>query len=354
MTSRGASARLADLEAERERLRAECTLLFDQKRAIEIQMQEIHERLQWLDDRIDGNAGDDGDVDDGSGPVILTRPDEVSETHVTFEVDGAACSPCRAPLSSSATQPEEILTDPHTQHTQRDKVTADLSPAPLRDCGDGSGRRVSESPPETPRAGATRSATPPGRPRLAPANPYLKAPAGDRAGTAPNPFRDLRDPSAGATARGPSVKAGGPAVALAKYPLRRPPPDPAAGAPAPPCPRGGDAAGGGARHPWTERMRHHLRHTFGISQFRGHQEEIINTTMQGRDAFVVMRTGGGKVRRAIVASVASREGRTREGSPISCTRAFLRRPADACLRVSRVGHGNGRIFISVELLGKTA
>ena len=41
-------------------------------------------------------------------------------------------------------------------------------------------------------------------------------------------------------------------------------------------------------------MLYHLRNTFRINNFRDHQEEIINVTMQGQDAFVVMRTGGGK------------------------------------------------------------
>jgi len=37
-----------------------------------------------------------------------------------------------------------------------------------------------------------------------------------------------------------------------------------------------------------------LRETFGIAEFRDHQGEIIDATMRGKDAFVVMRTGGGK------------------------------------------------------------
>jgi len=48
------------------------------------------------------------------------------------------------------------------------------------------------------------------------------------------------------------------------------------------------------QYPWTARVMHHLRETFRISQFRGHQHEIINATLSGQDAFVIMRTGGGK------------------------------------------------------------
>jgi superfamily II DNA helicase RecQ len=47
-------------------------------------------------------------------------------------------------------------------------------------------------------------------------------------------------------------------------------------------------------YPWSEQMTHHLRQTFRIQSFRDNQKEIINCTMSGDDAFVIMRTGGGK------------------------------------------------------------
>jgi len=37
-----------------------------------------------------------------------------------------------------------------------------------------------------------------------------------------------------------------------------------------------------------------LKRIFGYQEFRGHQEEIINTLISGRDALVLMPTGGGK------------------------------------------------------------
>lgn len=45
---------------------------------------------------------------------------------------------------------------------------------------------------------------------------------------------------------------------------------------------------------WSRQMMECLQNTFGIRQFRDHQKEIINCTMLGYDAFVIMRTGGGK------------------------------------------------------------
>ena len=37
-----------------------------------------------------------------------------------------------------------------------------------------------------------------------------------------------------------------------------------------------------------------LQNTFGYSQFRHHQEEVINTVINGDNALVLMPTGGGK------------------------------------------------------------
>jgi len=37
-----------------------------------------------------------------------------------------------------------------------------------------------------------------------------------------------------------------------------------------------------------------LKHTFGYSEFRGSQREVIETTLQGQDSLVLMPTGGGK------------------------------------------------------------
>ena len=37
-----------------------------------------------------------------------------------------------------------------------------------------------------------------------------------------------------------------------------------------------------------------LQHFFGFSSFKGRQEEIILSILEGRDTFVIMPTGGGK------------------------------------------------------------
>ena len=44
----------------------------------------------------------------------------------------------------------------------------------------------------------------------------------------------------------------------------------------------------------SEKIQYHLQHTFRIAQFRHQQEEVIHATLQGKDVFVIMRTGGGK------------------------------------------------------------
>ena len=45
---------------------------------------------------------------------------------------------------------------------------------------------------------------------------------------------------------------------------------------------------------WSEKLLHLLRNVFKIKSFRENQKEVINCTMSGDDAFVIMRTGGGK------------------------------------------------------------
>ena len=47
-------------------------------------------------------------------------------------------------------------------------------------------------------------------------------------------------------------------------------------------------------YPWTAKIYNLLQTSFRIPSFREQQLDIINTTMQGLDVFVIMRTGGGK------------------------------------------------------------
>src|SRR5690606_36309663 len=47
-------------------------------------------------------------------------------------------------------------------------------------------------------------------------------------------------------------------------------------------------------HPMTATPLHVLKHTFGYDAFRGDQQAIIEELLAGRDALVLMPTGGGK------------------------------------------------------------
>jgi ATP-dependent DNA helicase RecQ len=44
----------------------------------------------------------------------------------------------------------------------------------------------------------------------------------------------------------------------------------------------------------TLRPKEALKHFFGFNQFKGKQEQVIQSVLSGSDTFVIMPTGGGK------------------------------------------------------------
>jgi len=329
-------------EAERDRLRLECSTLFDQKRAIEMQMKTIQIRLQWLDDKIDGGEGllHSGGTKRKFALTQQTQHDE-SQTveggkEVKFELlvndneKKKGGDRNKSNNSMSLTQPEEYLTDPYTQQPEEyltdpsqelelgDVITNDNNVASSKD----KTRRISTSPPI---AEMFASKTPPGLKPSAPptstvVNPY--AVHAEKRGTtnANNPFQDLWNSNestnhlnAQSSAKSSKKVRTSGANTLEKYFDNTQSSNSAAAAQGGKVVRNpygdrqslsnnnrqkeatnGSSAQKNNTHPWNDRMMYHLQNTFGIAQFRGHQEEIINATLQDEDAFVVMRTGGGK------------------------------------------------------------
>ena len=361
------------LEAERDRLRKQCSALYDEKRAIEMQMEEINIRLQWLDDKIDGTGI--GGIGDGIDDCALTMPSQTqtqtqhdeSDIKVKFEEEEEAVVNEKKVVGKkrlracSDTQPEEYLTDPHTQQQQQLGEEEEYLSDPIQDDDDEKGgvvhhnnakiassteqennfRRISSSPPSSEMNHAG------GREGEITTRPSCSSSSNNNNNN--NPFGDLWDPnescltnhiqSAPTTNNGNMRKGGNNSTVntLEKYFVNnnsRTTTTAAAAASAQPSGRtappnnpyntntstalrgqnnpyimnsnSGNRTRSNetsvtsqnnintARYPWTDRMKYHLQHTFSIAKFRGHQEEIINATMQGQDAFVVMRTGGGK------------------------------------------------------------
>jgi len=370
-----AAASLAEFEAERDRLRTECSTLFDhkrdiemqistlsdQKQAIEMQMAENQTRLQWLDDKIDGTCvGGDGLLLAGRQHCQTTAASSAVATKVKFEVvDERSNDKKKTNYSLSMTQPEEYLTDPHTQLDENDFLA---DPSLEHHLGDDyenrhenfdtseEARRVSTSPPllySNSLPGLKPSA---GTTLVQPANPYARgggaaavaaaATAGSAGGnsianqgtnTNTNPFVDLWNPDETTNHRNTQINQQPNRGTYAANNTLEKYFDPTQSHSNTATSQSMDTTNtafnqrqstNGLRrelhsndnhhHPWSERMAHHLRRTFRIEQFRDHQEEIINVTMQGHDAFVVMRTGGGKSLTYQLPAVIESESRSRK------------------------------------------
>ena len=272
------ASELSNLEAERDDLRKQYESFWDQKRAIEMQMKEIQDRLQEIDERVEEM---DKAVDEAKMKMPATKM-EADDRH-----------------SMSLTFPEDFLTDPAsdnidlsmTQMTQQQESST-TAKMPTK------GGRVSESPDNIQldnTAAASKQST-------------ITSAGGV------NPFQDLRDQnnnnfSGASTSRTGTTGYGN---TLEKYFVRTQQ-QPSASNEATtnssarqqplPLPYAQSSTNTTNRatqnstqqqHPWTARVMHHLRETFRINQFRGSQHEIINATLSGQDAFVIMRTGGGK------------------------------------------------------------
>jgi len=301
MNSNNDTTQLSRLEAERERLQKECSQLFDQKQAIDLQLKENQERLAWLDNKIDGmeSSTSTNNDDIGKRKFALTMPnntqtqdcsmDNNDNNKVKFEVVDDKKKKAKSVLPQF-TQPEEYLTDPHTQQNQQSSYLTD----PIQEDDDDEVEFEGVSKNNSAAASSAElrriSKSPPLAAALSAAASSLNNTGGAKQN---NPFQDLWNPTQDMndTTMSSNNNNGARKGTLEKYSaqsrvrqqLQLNNNDLA-----------NHEATSSPKHRWTDRMKYHLRHTFNIAQFRGHQESIINATMKGLDTFVVMRTGGGK------------------------------------------------------------
>lgn len=282
---------ISKLEAERDDLRNQYSQFWDQKQAIEMQMKEIQDRLEDIDERIEGLEQQATEQSEAKMAATKKEPTE-DRNHSTM----------------SLTLPEDFLTDPASdgiglsmtqQHDDADFATA-VDPK--------SGGRVSESPKGN-------------------ANNHTETEADYKQSSSSadiNPFQDLRNNINEFSGTSSSIMGSGNTTTknntLERYFVRTEQPSTITEATNPYNRKQPEVARNVYnRHqqtmqqpaqqlaqsskqqqqqqkqpPWTERVMYHLRQTFNIAQFRGHQHEIIDATLSGQDAFVIMRTGGGK------------------------------------------------------------
>lgn len=261
MTLKNNASTISKLEAERDDLRNQYSQFWDQKQAIEMQMKEIQDRLEDIDERIEGLEQQASEQSEAK--MAATKKEPIDDrNHSTM----------------SLTLPEDFLTDPASdgiglsmtqQHDDADFATA-LDPK--------SGGRVSESPEGN-------------------ANNHTETEADYKQSSSSaniNPFQDLRNNINEFSGTSSSKMGSGNTITknntLEKYFVQQTTQQPAQQL----AQSSKQQQQQQKQPPWTERVMYHLRQTFNIAQFRGHQHEIIDATLSGQDAFVIMRTGGGK------------------------------------------------------------
>ena len=267
-TSNVVASELSKLEAERDDLRKQYESLWDQKNAIEMQMKEIQNRLQEIDERVDEMDKPDEDVSTQAADnndrhsMTLTLPEDFLTDPTSDDIDLSMTQMTQQPVKGGrvSESPDNYLLDDINAHTSSMKPTTSAGANPfqdLRDHSNGNNMDVSSSTMDLAGNGNTlekyftRAEKPSSSNQTA---AYFSS----RQNQLPLPYAQTAD-----TNRKMKISSQQQQQQQQQY-------------------------------PWTARVEHHLRNTFQITQFRGHQHEIINATLSGQDVFVIMRTGGGK------------------------------------------------------------
>lgn len=281
------STTLASLEAKRDAKRRQVEALFEQQQGLKRQMDALRVELSALDDEIEAYQEEYSQEISYEKDEVVAVKTERPQTPSKQDDDNDD-DVLTEHATASMTFPDEFLSDPTTQMTQQQQQYNAPPAQRPRSSGSGSGMigqleltrtNVSKKKHAAPPAGLKRTGESTSERTL---DHYFGGGASRQ---------QHQSYSSSSVARMPSPDGSG--VARKSSPESsgetRMPSHNGVGVARMPSPDENNSDPN-----ISAQIKDLLHNTFRIQNFRGHQEEIIHSTLVGQDVFVIMRTGGGK------------------------------------------------------------
>jgi len=309
---------LSRLDAKREEKRKRLRDLFDQHRLIRLQMDEVEKELAQLDDEIDQLetilSQNETHEKEEHAPINVVQPEFASReghsddrvvtaepfTYSLTQAEEILTEPTTQMRASSTQHPDEVIPDPCTQNADQLVVPSPNFYRPLSRTGSVGPLELNvtmrESQKKAPPPLATLVATASTETRQdTQRNATATSDNRRTTGTLDN-FILGRTSVSSAAATQTDEKAIIPGNTTAGNASRNRVTPSISSNDSMNARRDAHHHLSGDHFPWSQQVQRHLQETFRIPSFRDNQKEIINATMSGEDVFVIMRTGGGKVR----------------------------------------------------------